>query len=85
MNLDPTLLKDLKAGIVNQAELEKWLITNVPVPQLVHELAELLMQEQVNKPIVITKEQFATHFRVQGYRVVDGKLVEEARGNYSKK
>lgn len=85
MNIDPTLLKDLRAGVVNPAELERWLLTNVPVPQLVHELAELLIQEQVSKPIILTKEQFNAHFRVQGYRVVDGKLVEEARGNYSKK
>ena len=82
---DPTLARDLKAGIANPAELERWLITNVPAPQLAHELAELLIQEQVSKPVVLTKEQFAAHFRVQGYRIVEGKLVEEARGNYSKK
>lgn len=82
---DPTLARDLKSGIVNPAELERWLITNVPAPQLAHELAELLIQEQVSKPIILTKEQFNVHFRVQGYRVIDGKLTEEARGNYSKK
>lgn len=82
---DTTLARDLKSGIVNPAELERWLITNVPAPQLAHELAKLLIQEQVSKPIILTKEQFNSHFRVQGYRVIDGKLTEEARGNYSKK
>ena len=85
MNIDPTLLKDLKAGVANPVELEKWLIANVPATQLAHELAYFLIQEQVSKPIVLTKQEFAAHFRVQGYRIIDGKLTEEARGNYSKK
>ena len=82
---DPNLLKDLKSGTINPVELEKWLMNNVPVTRLAHELAEMLIQEQASKPIVLTSAEFEAHFRVQGFRWKDGELIPETRGNYSKK
>ena len=82
---DPNLQKDLKAGTANPVEVEKWLLNNVPVTKMAHELAAMLIDDQASQRIVITESQFFSHFRIQGYRFVDGKLVEETRGNYSKK
>ena len=82
---EPELVKQLKAGICNKVELSRYLLNHYSAPLLADALAEELIKSQSTKPIVITKEEFAAHFRVQGYRVVDGKLIEEARGNYSKK
>ena len=82
---DPELVKQLKAGICNPVELSKYLLNNYPATQLAEALAQELIESQVSKPIVLTKEQFETHFRVQGWRFVDGQWQPEARGNYSKK
>ena len=82
---DPTLARDLKAGIANPAELERYLLTHLPAPALAHELAECLINEQAMAPIVLTLQQFQSHVRIQGYRWKDGELVRENRGNYSKK
>lgn len=82
---DQNLLKDIRAGIANPVEVEKYLLNNFSAPALAHELADYILEAQASKPIVITQDQFLTHFRIQGYRIVDGKMVEETRGNYSKK
>ena len=82
---DSNLAKDLKAGIANPAELERYLLTHYPAPALAHELAECLIEAQASKPIVITMDQLQAHIRVQGFRWQDGQLTPETRGNYSKK
>ena len=82
---DPTLARDLKAGIANPAELERYLLTHMPAPALAHELAQCLIDEQALKPIVITMDQLQAHIRVQGFRWQDGQLTPETRGNFSKK
>lgn len=82
---EPNILKDIKAGVANPTEVEKWLLNNVPATVMAHELAAMLIEEQASQRIVVTESQFFSHFRIQGYRIVDGKLVKENRGNYSKK
>ena len=82
---DADLARDLKAGIANPVEVEKWLLNNVPPVQLAHELAECLIEMQALKPIVITMDQLQAHIRVQGFRWQDGQLIKENRGNFSKK
>lgn len=83
---DPALAKDLKAGIVNPAELERYLLTHYPAPALAHELAQCLIESQAMAPIVLTMTQLQSHVRIQGFRWgPNGELVKENRGNYSKK
>lgn len=82
---DVDLARDLKAGIANPAELERYLLTHLPAPALAHELAQCLIDEQALKPIVITMDQLQAHIRVQGFRWQDGQLTPETRGNFSKK
>ncbi len=82
---DQNLIRDIKAGVANPVEVEKYLLNNFSAPALAHELADYILEAQASKPIVITQDQFMSHFRIQGYRFVDGKIVEETRGNYSKK
>ena len=83
---DPTLARDLKAGIANPAELDRYLLTHLPAPALAHELAAMLIEAQASKPVVLTQAEFFSHFRIQGLRLdKDGNLVKEPRGNYSKK
>lgn len=82
---DPTLARDLKQGIVNPAELERYLLTHYPAPALAHELAQCLIEAQALSPLVLTMSQVQSHIRIQGFRWKDGELVKENRGNYSKK
>lgn len=83
---DPNILKDLKAGIANPVEVEKWLLNNCSAPALAHELADYILEAQATKPIVLTQAEFFSHFRIQGLRLdKEGNLVRETRGKYSKK
>jgi hypothetical protein len=83
---DPTLARDLKAGIANPMEVEKYLLNNFSAPALAHELAKYIVEDQASKPIVLTRQQLMAHVRIQGFRwSSDGELIPEARGNYSKK
>ena len=82
---DPILVKDLKAGVCNPAELERYLLNHYPATVLAHELAQELIESVASKPIVLTMEQLMSHIRIQGYRWQNGELVHENRGNYSKK
>lgn len=82
---DPELIKQIRTGIANPVEVEKYLLNNFSAPALAHELADYILEAQASKPIVITQAEFMAHFRIQGFRFVNGELVKEARGNYSKK
>lgn len=82
---DQNLLKDIKAGVANPVEVEKYLLNNFSAPALAHELADYILEAQATKPIVVTQAEFFSHFRIQGLRLKDGNLVKEPRGNYSKK
>ena len=82
---DPTLAKDLKAGVCNPKELSRYLLNNYPATQLAEALAQELIESHVAKPIVLTEQEFNSHFRIRGLRLVDGKWEKEPRGQYSKK
>ena len=83
---EPNLLKDIKAGIANPVEVEKWLLNNCSAPALAHELASYILEAQASKPIVLTRQQLMAHVRIQGFRWdADGALVPETRGKFSKK
>ena len=82
---DANIIKDLQAGILTHAELAKHLLNSFPATALANELAEYILVEKAKKPIVITKDQFETHFRIQGWKFQDGQWVQETRGKYSKK
>ena len=82
---DPTLLKDLKAGVCNPAELGRYLLNHYPATVLANELAEAIIEQQTTKPIVLTKEAFESHFRIQGWRFEEGQWFPETRGQFSKK
>ena len=83
---EPNLLKDIKAGIANPVEVEKYLLNNFSAPALAHELADYILEAQATKPIVVTQSEFFSHFRIQGLRLdKDGNLVRETRGKFSKK
>ena len=83
---DQNLIKDIRAGIANPVEVEKYLLNNFSAPALAHELASYILEAQASKPGVLTQAEFFSHFRIQGLRLdKDGNLVKEPRGNYSKK
>lgn len=83
---EPNLLKDIRAGIANPVEVEKYLLNNFSAPALAHELADYILEAQATKPIVLTRQQLMAHVRIQGFRWdADGALVPETRGKFSKK
>ena len=83
---EPNLLKDIRAGIANPVEVEKYLLNNFSAPALAHELADYILEAQATKPIVLTRQQLMAHVRIQGFRWdADGALVPETRGKSSKK
>ncbi len=87
MELDKTIEKDLKAGLLSVDELASYLLRTFPSTVLARELAcEIIDDEKINiKPIVMTPEQFSLIFRVQGWRFVNGQWVQETRGNFRNK
>lgn len=82
---DKEVIKNLKSGDITPIELEKYLLNNFSAPALAHELAQSLIELQAMKPIVITQQQLEAHFRIQGWKFVDGYWRAENRGHYAKK
>ncbi len=82
---DPTTLKDFNNGILSHEELSHYLLTHFSAVALANELAEYMQEARINKPIVMSIEEFQAHFRLRGYRFQDGALIKENRGHYSKK
>jgi hypothetical protein len=80
---DQTILRDLKAGIINPAELSRYLLNTFSAPDLAKELAECMIQLQVSRPIVIGMDECMAHFRIRGYQWQDGNLIKETRGRKS--
>ena len=60
---EPNLLKDIKAGVANPVEVEKYLLNNFSAPALAHELADYILEAQATQKIVIPLDQFLSHFR----------------------
>ena len=82
---DPTVLKDIQNGITTKEELGRYLLNHFPATALANDLAEAILTQQKNKPIVMSIDEFNAHFRLRGYRFQDGQLIKENRGHYSKK
>lgn len=82
MNItDQSISKRLKEGAISTDELAKYLLDNYPTPVLAMELAECLLDNQAQKPIILSMEEFQSHFRVRGTKWVDGQMVPEGRGS----
>ena len=77
---DPELQKQIKAGIANPVEIERWLLNNCSAPNLAHELAGYIVHEEASKPIILSLDEFRTHFRIAGFRWIDGKMEPDGRG-----
>ena len=84
MNVDNEIIRSLRAGTIDEGRLSRYLLENFTAVQMANELANMLITEQARKPVVVTKEQFEQHFRIQGYRFVDGQWEKEPRGKVKK-
>lgn len=78
--LDRTLYRQYKNGEISQKELADYLLRTYPASEIALALVETLDIEF--KPITITQEEFALHFRIKGLRA-DG--TAENRGTYKRK
>jgi thioredoxin-related protein len=58
---------EAKSGNMSLEKLADYLLKNYPVYEIALSLAETINYEEP-KPIVITKEEFAKHFRIRGVR-----------------
>lgn len=76
IQLDRTIWKQAKSGEMSLDALAEYLLKTYPVYEIARSLAETIQYEEP-KPIILTKEEFAQHFRIRGIRP-DG--TEETRG-----
>ena len=76
IELDRTIFRQAKSGEMSIDRLADYLLRNFSVFEIARSLAETIQYEEP-KPITITKEEFAQHFRIRGIRP-DG--TEETRG-----
>lgn len=82
---DPTWVKDIKIGAVNEEGLANYLLRTVPVSQLVKVCASYVFEDVLNnsEPIVITEAAFRKHFRIQGWKEINGfSGTRETRGKF---
>lgn len=82
---DPTWLRDIKAGIYEPEALASYLIRTVPVAKLARLCADYIYEETKNSApqIVITEAAFKKHFRIQGWKEIDGfSGTRETRGKF---
>lgn len=78
---DPTVIKDIKAGITQVPELANYLIRNFTIMEIARELAAYIIEDDQAKPISISDEDFRRHFRIIGKKLDEnGNLVTETRG-----
>ena len=85
MNLpDAEIIRNLRAGTIDEERLARYLLENFTALQLARELSNMLITEQARRPIVLTKEQFEQHVRIQGWKFDNGTWVKETRGKYKK-
>lgn len=78
---DPTILKDIRAGIVQVPELTNHILRNYSVMEIAKELASYIVADANVKPISISEADFKAHFRITGTRLDEnGNPVAETRG-----
>ena len=80
------LLKQITDGENPQRELEKHLLNNYPINEIIKAFAELLIttEQTINRqPIVVTQEEYdsiISLFKIRGIKNVNGVLEQETRG-----
>lgn len=89
INIPKNLLRDIKDGAAFSTDLEKYLIENYSISDIIKSFVELLLENDTNRqPISISAEEFnmiTSLFRVRGIRVSDdGKITSETRGRKRK-
>ena len=89
INIPKNLIRDVKDGAAKSVEIEKYLIENYTVSEIIKSFVELLLDNDINRqPISISAEEFnmiTSLFRVRGIRVNDdGKITSETRGRKRK-
>ena len=84
MYLDNEIVRNLRAGTIDEERLARYLLENFTAIQLAQELSNMLITEQGRKPVVLSKEQFEQHFRITGYRFINGTWEKEPRGKVKK-
>lgn len=89
INIPKNLIRDIKDGAASSADLERYLIENHSISDIIKSFVELLLENDTNRqPISISAEEFSmitSLFRVRGIRVSDdGKITSETRGRKRK-
>ena len=67
IRIDRSILADVKAGRMSIEQLGNYLLRNFPASEIALALAETI-QNTEPKPIVISEEEFRTHFRIRGVK-----------------
>lgn len=82
---DPTWVRDIKVGAVNEEGVANYLLRSVPPAQLAKLCASYIFKDlSGGEPLVITEAQFKKHFRIQGWKEIEGFTgTRENRGKYS--
>lgn len=65
--LDRNIYRQAKAGEMSLEKLADYLLKNYPVYEIALSLAETIHYTEP-KPIVISEEEFRTHFRIRGIK-----------------
>lgn len=84
------LLKQITEGENPQRELEKHLLNNYPINEIIQAFAELLIttEQTINRqPIVVSQEEYdliTSLFKIRGVKTVNGVICEETRGRKPK-
>ena len=90
ISIPTKLMKDVQEGILTQKDIEKYLIENHTISDIIAAFAELLLicDGHLNKPKITVSEaefaQIASLFKIRGLRTLDGTVISETRGRPSK-
>ena len=80
---DRRLNERLVNGFATVEEVKQWLMYNMSMGEIFDAAAQFVIDDynSVNKPMVITEDQFKRFFRIQGWKQVDGFTgMKESRG-----
>ena len=78
LSIDRQIYKQYKDGEISTKEVADYLLRTYPVTEIALALAETLDFDY--KPITITQEEFALHFRIRGIKP-DGTVENRGRRN----
>ena len=80
---DQRLTERLVNGFATKEEVKEWLMYNMSMGEVFDAAAQFVIDDynNVNKPMVISEEQFKRFFRIKGWKEVDGFTgTKESRG-----